>query len=455
MSNAPRKPTILIVDDAAENLDVLKNVLVGEYMVRPCLNGPMALRLAAMEPQPDLIVLDIMMPGMDGFEVCRQLKNDPRTQNIPIIFVTAKTSDQDELQGLELGAGDYITKPFSPPIVKKRIKTQLALKNLYHEREENNLRLYEINEQLLDSQRRVAMEEDRFLSLVQTIPDIVYKIDSEGKFIFLNKSVERLGYHQSELIGRHFSEIIHNADIEQVSLKRILQKVGAGTINPAQKLFDERRSGERMTSSLELRLKTKAGKSAEIVEITTIDPPILRVEVNSAGLYGAAEPESTSPKRPYVGTVGVIRDITERQKAQKAFMEERLLLRQLLQTAPFPLFLIENEGKEMLANAAFQTIVEIEEETLNGDRVATFFSKEGRIPLEGLLSDLRNSPDRTRIQEPFKFKSRDGTSRVVEAILSKFQRSTQSQSTIIGILAESGIKEISNTQGTFQRGERL
>lgn len=127
MSNPVPQATILIVDDATENLDVLKRALMDEYIVRPAINGPVALRLALMEPQPDLILLDIMMPDMDGYEVCRLLKRDPRTQEIPIIFITAKSSVQDELEGLHMGAVDYITKPISPPIVKVRIKTHLAL----------------------------------------------------------------------------------------------------------------------------------------------------------------------------------------------------------------------------------------------------------------------------------------------------------------------------------------
>ncbi len=214
MNDQPRrKPLILIVDDAPENLDILKRTLLDEYMVRPAINGPLALRLALMTPQPDLILLDIMMPEMDGYEVCRQLKRDLRTQDIPVIFVTAKTGDQDELEGLQIGAVDYITKPINPCIVQARVKTHLTVRNFNQEMEEKNRRLYEINERMTDSMEQLSASEERFRSLVQTIPDIVYKIDAEGRFTFLNKSVERLGYHQSDLIGKHFSEIIHHADV--------------------------------------------------------------------------------------------------------------------------------------------------------------------------------------------------------------------------------------------------
>ncbi|MBF0381367.1 MAG: response regulator [Magnetococcales bacterium] len=323
MSDEKRKASILIVDDTPENLDVLKGTLIDDYMVRPAINGPLALRLAVMEPKPDLILLDIMMPEMDGFEVCRKLKQNIDTQDIPVIFVTAKSSDQDELEGLEMGAVDYITKPISPAIVKTRVKTQLALRNFNQEMEENNRRLYEINEKLTDSMEQLAASEDRFRSLVQTIPDIVYKIDAEGRFTFLNKSVERLGYHQSDLIGKHFSELIHSADVNNASLEKVVEKIGKGTKNPDQKVFDERRSGLRMTVGLEIRLKTKSGKKAEVVEIRNINQQSVNVEVNSTGLYGDVGNDTSYRTRQYVGTVGVIRDITDRQKIQKALEQAK------------------------------------------------------------------------------------------------------------------------------------
>lgn len=122
----PRQ-TVLIVDDIPENIDVLNGILKLRYKVKVALNGPKALEIANAESPPDLILLDIMMPGMDGYEVCRQLKSQFATRRIPVIFVTAKGEIDDETQGFELGAADYITKPVSPPIVQARVETQLAL----------------------------------------------------------------------------------------------------------------------------------------------------------------------------------------------------------------------------------------------------------------------------------------------------------------------------------------
>jgi sigma-B regulation protein RsbU (phosphoserine phosphatase) len=122
-----KKFTVLAVDDTPENLDVVRGILAPEYVVKVAINGPMALKIVQQQ-QPDLILLDIMMPDMDGFEVCRILKSDPETREVPVIFLTAMDQTLDEASGFELGAADYITKPVNPPILQARVKTHLALK---------------------------------------------------------------------------------------------------------------------------------------------------------------------------------------------------------------------------------------------------------------------------------------------------------------------------------------
>ncbi len=121
------KPCILAVDDTPENIDVISGLLRDDYRVKVALNGVRALKIAQSDSPPDLVLLDIMMPEIDGYEVCRQLKNNPLTKNIPVIFLTAKSEVEDEAKGFELGAVDYITKPISPSLVKARVKTHLAL----------------------------------------------------------------------------------------------------------------------------------------------------------------------------------------------------------------------------------------------------------------------------------------------------------------------------------------
>ncbi|MBS4098952.1 MAG: two-component system response regulator [Sulfuricella sp.] len=127
MNAVQPKQTILVVDDTPENIDLLCEVLGSEYRTRTAINGEKALKIAFSSAKPDLILLDIMMPGLSGYEVCRTLKENPDTRSIPVIFVTAMGEAQDEEKGLESGAVDYITKPISPPIVRARVKTHLAL----------------------------------------------------------------------------------------------------------------------------------------------------------------------------------------------------------------------------------------------------------------------------------------------------------------------------------------
>jgi putative two-component system response regulator len=120
------KQTILAVDDTVENLDIIKGILVPDYTVLAATSGELALKIAQMK-KPDLILLDVMMPGMDGYEVCRRLKADPALASIPVVFVTAMTAEQDEYAGFSVGAVDYLTKPVNALIVKARVKTHLSL----------------------------------------------------------------------------------------------------------------------------------------------------------------------------------------------------------------------------------------------------------------------------------------------------------------------------------------
>jgi putative two-component system response regulator len=126
MSEFATKPVVLIVDDAPESIDVLRGVLGADYQVKAAIHASVALELVESSP-PDLILLDVMMPDMDGYEVCRRLRENPATASIPIIFVTTLSDAGSEARGLELGAVDYITKPYVPSLVRSRVKTHVTL----------------------------------------------------------------------------------------------------------------------------------------------------------------------------------------------------------------------------------------------------------------------------------------------------------------------------------------
>ena len=122
--------TLLLVDDAPANIQIANSILKDTYNIRIATNGAKALELANVSPLPDLILLDVMMPEMDGYEVCTKLKMAADTRDIPVIFLTGQTEIEDETRGFEVGAVDYIHKPFSPAIVKARVRTQLVLRGI-------------------------------------------------------------------------------------------------------------------------------------------------------------------------------------------------------------------------------------------------------------------------------------------------------------------------------------
>ncbi len=126
MSDSDKKYKILIVDDAQPNIAVLIQILKADYKLVPVINGEKALKFAQGGNPPDLILLDVMMPGMDGYEVCRIIKSDENTKDIPIIFVTGNVTDEEREKGMALGAADYLTKPVDAAAVLEKISEILS-----------------------------------------------------------------------------------------------------------------------------------------------------------------------------------------------------------------------------------------------------------------------------------------------------------------------------------------
>ncbi len=156
MRTSSDKRVILLVDDTPANIQVAHDILKDAYTIKIATSGAKALDLAKAVPEPDLIILDVMMPEMDGHEICSRLKADPRTSDIPIIFVTGKTDAEDETRGFELGAVDYIHKPFSPLVVQARVRTQLTLR--------------EAREQLAEEKQKV----DRLLEEADRLVGVIF-----------------------------------------------------------------------------------------------------------------------------------------------------------------------------------------------------------------------------------------------------------------------------------------
>lgn len=135
MKEIKKKLKVLIVDDMVDNIDIIRNHLSPQYAVTVSRSGEKALRMAGSDNPPDLILLDIIMPDLDGFTVCRRLKSNPGTRDIPIIFLTVKDSPEDVVKGFELGAVDYVTKPFNAAELTSRVDTHLLLRKTIRELE--------------------------------------------------------------------------------------------------------------------------------------------------------------------------------------------------------------------------------------------------------------------------------------------------------------------------------
>jgi two-component sensor histidine kinase/ActR/RegA family two-component response regulator len=193
-----KHPAVMIIDDNPDNLNLLSAILKEcGYHIRPAPSGKRALEAVKSEP-PDIILLDVMMPDMDGFEVCRTLKSGRKTKDIPIIFLTALDNWQDEGRGLMLGAVDYITKPFNNEIVKARVNTQLQLKfnkeRLEQVVSERTAELIQANKDLLSEidERKKAEDELKFSNIIlktqqEASIDGILIVDEEGKIISMNR----------------------------------------------------------------------------------------------------------------------------------------------------------------------------------------------------------------------------------------------------------------------------
>jgi PAS domain S-box-containing protein len=186
--------SVLIVDDTPANIDILGHIMGrGKLSISIAPNGEKALEIIKKN-KPDLILLDVMMPGIDGYEVCERLKKGAATKDIPIIFLTALSELENIIKGFKVGAVDYITKPFKEAEVVCRATSQLKLRKTQKE--------------LIKSQNDLAQSEKLHRSIVEKIPELIFQLDSDRNMIFANHAFSGLGYEPEELKGKSLIEFI-------------------------------------------------------------------------------------------------------------------------------------------------------------------------------------------------------------------------------------------------------
>lgn len=231
-----RRPTLLVVDDTPENLSVLGEILMSDYQVRVANSGARALQAVVTEPRPDLVLLDVMMPGMDGYEVLRRFREDPVTRTIPVIFVTALNATEDETHGLELGAVDYITKPVRPAVVLARVRTHLELKQAKDRlQDQNNWLEEEIKRRMHDNEviQDVSMRALASLAEIRDNETGLHIIRTQNYVRILADDLARQEKYK-QLLQPHVIDIYYKAaplhDIGKVGIPdAVLHKPGSHT----------------------------------------------------------------------------------------------------------------------------------------------------------------------------------------------------------------------------------
>jgi putative two-component system response regulator len=212
--------TVLVVDDTPDNLLLMKNLLQDHYRVKVASTGEQALRIAASDSPPDMILLDIMMPVMDGYQVCLELKKSQKTVGIPVIFLTSRSDVEDEEKGLELGAVDYITKPICPSIVLARVKSHLALKVMDDFlRDQNHFLELEVAKRLLE------------VTAVQDVTILAMASLAETRDSDTGNHIRRTQFYVKALAEKlrdhpRFSAFLTNANIQAIFKSAPLHDIG-------------------------------------------------------------------------------------------------------------------------------------------------------------------------------------------------------------------------------------
>lgn len=260
MTNYTQYEHILIVDDTPSNIDVLKELL-SDYKRSFALDGKKALERIRSNP-PDLVLLDVMMPEMDGFEVCKRLKADDSTRDIPIIFITALDDPDSEVKGLELGAVDYISKPFQPAIVKSRVQTHLTLKRAKEVLDHHNAILeQEVAERTIELRNALKRLKEASVETIHRLSKTAeYKDDDTAAHIIRMSHYSEAVARQLGLSEKDCELILHAAPLHDIGKIGIPDRI---LLKPGKLTPDE---WTLMKKHCEMGARILAGSKAEVIQ---------------------------------------------------------------------------------------------------------------------------------------------------------------------------------------------
>lgn len=317
---------ILIVDDTPENITMLRKILEKKgYHVRPALSGEVALK-AAKKSVPDLILLDIMMPdGLNGYDVCRRLKADPGTRDIPVIFLSALHETVDKIKAFQLGGVDYITKPFHAGEVLARIETHLSLKRMRHSLLNKNERLKAEIAEKQNLEKKIVNAKTEWEKTFDTMSDMIMILDKDHRILRLNMAAaNHLNMPPRDCVGKVCFSLFHKTD------KAI------GFCPHAQLLGDEKPHTEETYDAINGRYFS-----------TSVSP-----------LFDA--------NNQLMGSVHVSRDITERRQMEMALREREELMRLFVENTPAPVAMCDRDMRYIAHSKRWVTDFGITEKNLNG-----------------------------------------------------------------------------------------
>ncbi|MBF0271585.1 MAG: response regulator [Magnetococcales bacterium] len=305
-TRAEEQPTLLVVDDIPENLHSLLEVLQDDYRIMVANSGAKAIELVLGPTPPDLVLLDVLMPGMDGYEVCRRIKATPIGHRIPVLFVTVMDAAQEKIKGFAVGAADYITKPFDIDEVLARVRIHLELARLRY-----------CLEQLVEQRTTsLATSEEKYRILADYSPNWEYWLAPEGRYLYVSPACEEVsGYTPVEFMAdpNLMATLIHPDDLES------WKSMGPGT-------------STTLPAPVSVRIRGKDGQERWIEHV---GKPVFDATGKLLGYRGSHY------------------DITQRRLAEQALMEEMTRRRTLFERSRDGLCVIEIDGQVCEANATF------------------------------------------------------------------------------------------------------